>query len=84
MHTNQTILFFHYCSDVAYYIMTGESQKAQDSFLEVEKSTTPAKSRITTPFLCSQGLYNETIGKNELALLCYDNVLQSIKQKCNR
>ena len=28
MHTNQTILFFHYCSDVAYYIMTGESQKS--------------------------------------------------------
>ena len=66
MHTNQTILFFHYCSDVAYYIMTGESQKAQDSFLEVEKIYHSCK---------------ETIGKNELALLCYDNVLQSIKQK---
>lgn len=57
MHTNQTILFFHYCSDVAYYIMTGESQKAQDSFLEVEKSTTPAKSRITTPLFSAHKDY---------------------------
>lgn len=82
MHTNQTILFFHYCSDVAYYIMTGESQKAQDSFLEVEKIYHSCKEPYYySPFLCSQGLYNETIGKNELALLCYDNVLQSIKQK---
>ena len=82
IHTNRTILFFHYCSDAAYYIMVGELQKAQDSFHEAEKIYDSCKEPYYySPLLCSRGLYYEAIGENELALSCYDNVLQSIKQK---
>lgn len=83
IHTNRTILFLHHTSDVAYYYtLKKDLQKAQDSFREAEKIYNSCKEPFyRIPFLCAQGLYYETIGKNEPALQCYDNILQSIKQK---
>ena len=58
IHTNQSILFFHHCSDVAYYRMKGELQKAQASYLEAEKIYNSCKEPYyRIPFLCSQGQY---------------------------
>lgn len=82
IHTNRTIQFLHYNTDVSYYMMKGEPQKAQDSFHKAEKIYDSCKEPYyRLPFLCTKGLYYEVCGENELALQCYNNVMQSIRQK---
>lgn len=82
LYTNRSLLFFHHTSDVAYYMMKGEPQKAQDSFYKAENIYNSCKEPYyRLPLLCSRALYHEAAGQNELALQCYNHILQSIRQK---
>lgn len=80
--SNRSILFFHHNSDVAYYMMKGAPEQAQASFRQAKKIYNLCKEPYYyLPLLCARGLCYEATGEKELALQCYDKVLQSIRQK---
>lgn len=82
IHTNNTLLLFSLATDVCYYIRNNDLENAKDCYQKAElvyKSDEQPYHRFTFKYMQSQ--YYEAIGKYQLALQCYDDILKNIRFK---
>ena len=82
IHTNQTLQFLTFATDVSYYIQKNDLPNAHDCLLQAEQIYLSDKQPYyNTTYNYMQGRYNAAIGNHTLALQYYDNILTDIRQK---
>lgn len=82
IHSNQTLQFLTFATDVSYYIQKNELPNAHNCLLQAEQIYLSDKQPYySTTYNYMQGRYNAAIGKHTLALQYYDNILTDIRQK---
>lgn len=82
VYTNKTLQFFSLTTDVSYYILKNELQKAGECCRKAEEIYRSDKQpyfRFAYNYM--QGQYNAAIGEYKVALQYYDDILKNIKQK---
>lgn len=82
IQTNVVLQFFSLAADVTYYIQKNELRKAGECCQKAEqiyKSDEQPYFHFVYSYM--QGQYNEAIGKYQIALQYYDDILMNIKHK---